>query len=145
MPILPSMPVEILPSMPVDEAAEKAARIELDEIQVKWKKIIATLRDVEVKPKEDQDYRHQLWQDKDGFKYRLGNFISIESYRQALTIFDGVYTDLDLALRKGQENYEQGKHKRRIEWAQAIGLGTIIVVIILLVCKFLFNIEIRLP
>jgi hypothetical protein len=131
--------------MPIDEAAEKAAKTELDEIQGKWKKIIATLRDIEVKPREDQGYRHQLWQEKDGFKYRLERFISMESYREALAIFEGIYTDLDLALRKGQENYEQGKHKRRIEWARTLGLGAIILVIILFGIKLLFNIEVQFP
>lgn len=131
--------------MPVDEAAEIAARSELGQIQIEWKKIISTLQDVEVKPKEDKYYRQKLWQQKDGFNYRLGNFISIESYRQALGIFKEIYTDLDLALRKGQENYERGRHKRQIEWAKTIGLGAIILVLILLSIKLLFNIEIRLP
>jgi hypothetical protein len=131
--------------MPVDEAAEKAARSELGEIQIEWKKIISTLQNVEVKPKEDKYYRQKLWQQKDGFYYRLGNFISMELYREAIGIFDGIHTDLDLALRKGQENFEQGRHKRSIEWARTIGLGAIILVILLFVIKFLYNIDIRIP
>ena len=131
--------------MPVDEAAEKAAKAELSEIQIKWKKIIATLPEVQVKPDDEKFYRNKLWQEKDGFKYRIGNFMSIDSYRQALGIFDLIYTELDLALRKGRENYEQEIHKRRIEWARTIGLGTIILITIIILCKLLFNIEIQIP
>jgi len=131
--------------MPVDEAAEKAAKIELEEIQIKWKKIAATLSEVEVKPKEAKGFRHQLWQDKNGFTYRLGNYISIESYRSALGTFEDISTDLNLALRKGQEKYEQGKHRRIIEWAKTLGVGAIILVSVLLLIKLIFNVEIRIP
>ena len=131
--------------MPVDEAAEKAAKAELSEIQIKWKKIIATLPDVQVKPDDDKFYWNKLWQEKDGFIYRLGNFMSVDSYREALGIFDLIYTELDLALRKGRENYEQETHNRRIEWARTIGLGTIILVAIIIICKLFFNLEIRIP
>lgn len=131
--------------MRVDAEAEKAARAELSNLQIEWKKIIETLRDIEVKPEEDKYYRNKLWQEKDGFKYRLGNFISIELFREALKIFKGISTDLDLALRKGQEKYEQERHRRRIEWARTLGLGTIIILAIVFLIKLLFNIELQIP
>ena len=132
--------------MAVDEQAEKDARAKSLELKEEWKKIIATLRDVQVKPEEDKYYRNKLWQEKDGFKYRLGNYISIESYREALGIFKEIYTDLDLALRRGQEYYEQEKHKRRLELIKALRLGTILIIIvfavIFVIVKIVYNIEI---
>ena len=131
--------------MPIDADAEKAARTELGDLQIEWKKIIETLRDIQVSPNERKYYRNRIWEVHDGFRYRYSPFISIELYREAIGIFDIIDTDLDLALRKGQENYEKEKHKRRIEWAQAIGLGAIILVIIFLIGKLVFKIEIPIP
>jgi hypothetical protein len=134
--------------MPVDEKAEKLAKAELLEIKEEWDKINNTIRDFQISPKEGLHYSHQLWQVKDGFKYRYSQFISIELYREALGSFERIRTDLDLALRKGHENYEMGKHKRWVDWANALGLGVIIGIIIstiiFLVCKLVLNIEIPL-
>ena len=131
--------------MAVDEQAEIAAKDELKAIQTEWKKITSTIGDFQITSKEDKYYRDRLWQVKDGFTHSFGNFVSIEFYRESLGIFESIHTDLELALRKGKENYEREKHHRRIDWAKAIGIGAIILIAIYLVIKFVWNIEILLP
>jgi len=132
--------------MPVDEQAEKSARAELLDLKTEWEKIIKTLQDVQISPKEDRYYRHRIWQIKDGFNYRYAPHISIELFREAMGIFQTIGTDLDLALRKGQENYVRGKHRRNIEWARTLGFGAIIALIVytilFLIGKLVFNVEI---
>jgi hypothetical protein len=135
--------------MQVDEQAEKEAKAELLELKNKWNKINATLKEVQVKPLEAKGYRHQIWQKKDGFRYRFAPFISGKLFSEAMDVFSEIETDLSLALRKGQENYEIEKHKRRIEWIRALGLGSIVAIIvfacIFIIGKLVFNIEIPFP
>jgi hypothetical protein len=132
--------------MPVDEQAEKSARAELLDLKTEWEKIIKTLKDVQLSHKEERYYLERLWQIKDGFKYRYSHFISVEFHREAIGIFNTIGTDLDLALRKGRENYDRERHRQRIEWARALGLGAIILLIIFAIIfvigKLVFNVEI---
>ena len=132
--------------MPVDEQAEKSARAELLDLKTEWEKIIKTLQDVQVSSKEERYYRERIWQGKDGFNYRYSPYISIELFREAMGIFHTIETELDLALRKGRENYDREKHRQRIEWARALGFRAIIILIIFaiifLIGKLVFNVEI---
>ncbi|MEN6610062.1 MAG: hypothetical protein ABFC24_04405 [Methanoregulaceae archaeon] len=128
--------------MPVDIDAEKEANAELLKIKTEWSKITNQIKDFQISKKEEKAYFDRLWQEKDGFKYRYGNFISIEFYRDALGDFESIRNDLELSLRRGRENYERERHNSLISWGRVLGISGIVLVIVIVFCKLAFNIDI---
>jgi len=136
----------IITSMTVDEQVEKAAKAELLELHEEWKKTIDNIKIIQISPKEAKFYRERMWQIKDGFRYRYAPQISSKLFSEAMDIFHIISTDLSLALRIGQENYENEMYKRRIEWAKVLGLRVILAIIVFalvfVLIKLVYNIEI---
>jgi hypothetical protein len=134
--------------MPIDERAEKEAKDELLQIKEEWRKRLENIRETQVSPREAKTYREHIWMVRIGFRDRYGPYISNDLFHESIQTIEAIATDVSIALRKGQENYDMGKHNRRINWARATGLGVIlgmlIAAIIFLIGKLVFNIEIPL-
>jgi hypothetical protein len=132
-----------------DQAAkDEDARAEFHDRKIEWEKTIHILREVQVSPKEEKAQREWFESEKEGFLYRYSGIITEDTLIKIINAIHIIRIDLDFALRKGRENYEQERHKRRIEIIRALQLGSIIIIIVCIILfviiKLVFNIEIPL-
>jgi hypothetical protein len=134
--------------MPIDENADKEANEELLKIKEEWRKRVETIKETQVSPREARGYREYIWSVKIRFRDRYGPHISMDIFHESMRTIETIASDVSIALRKGQENYEMEKHRRRINWARTLGVGVILGMIIavglFLICKLVFNVEIPL-
>lgn len=126
--------------------SDEAAKSELNEFKIKWEKTNQLLRETRVSPKEVRASLNEFSNEKRGYlHYYIGN-ISDDVLNEARKTFDIAGIDLSLALRKGMQNYDDEKHKRKIDFIRAFGLGFIVAIIIyaiiFVIVKLVLNIEI---
>jgi hypothetical protein len=132
--------------MPTDERVEKEAKEELLQIKEDWKKRIEIIRETQVSPPEAKGYRLHIWDVKNRFRDHYGPYISMDLFHESMSTIEAIATEVSIALRQGQENYKIAKHNWWIDWANALGVGVIIGIIvstiIFVVCRIWLNIEI---
>ncbi|MGD1004987.1 MAG: hypothetical protein ABR887_06135 [Methanoregulaceae archaeon] len=126
--------------------SDEAAKFELNEFKIKWEKTNQFLRETRVSQKEIRASLNEFSNEKRGFLHHYIGNISDDVLNEARKTFDIVGTDLSLALRKGMQNYDDEKHKRKIDFITAFGSGFIVAIIvyaaIFVIVKLVLNIEI---
>ncbi|MGB7787294.1 hypothetical protein [Methanoregula sp.] len=123
---------------------DKFARLQIDRFKIRWGSTIQSLKEIRLHPKHFQIYTNEFSEEKKAYIRSYVDKIDEELLNESLTTFKILSNDLHLALSKSVQNYEDKRHKRRMEILHAIApiLAIVVMIILIVVVKYLFNIEI---
>jgi hypothetical protein len=124
--------------------ADDAARKELQDLKNEYDTKIQMFKESRVSPEEERGQLKWLSEEKRGFLYRHAHRVSHDTIDEIIETFRLLRIELEAALRKGREKFDDEKHRRRIENIRAFEkiLVIAVAVILFVVVKILFNIEI---
>jgi hypothetical protein len=97
------------------------AKNEINQIESQWKKNIELIGERQLSPDDVRRLYHDLDAVKRQFHWQYQSYVDDDIIHDMNTIFDRLYTDFNLSIQKGQQNYRKQKQEYTIKLLTGIG------------------------